>query len=248
MNINKFTKLKDGQYKIVLEDLTNIIVHEDLILKYDLLLTKKLDEVIKEQILKENLNYIAYSLALKYISIRMRSIKEMIEYLDNKGVDKNISNTCTELLIKNGYLNDEKYTNAYIMDKINLSNDGPYKILRELSTKGIEESIMQNAIIVFSDNMQIDKCTKIVNKLAKTNRKKSLLMFKKKIINHLTNLGYSIEFINMAIKNLTLEDSDDVKKKEYQKIYNKLSKKYSGKELEYKIKQKMYALGFNNNE
>ena len=38
-------------------------------------------------------------------------------------------------------------------------------------------------------------------------------------------------------------------KKEYQKYYNKLSKKYKGKELEYKLKQKMYSLGFNiNNE
>lgn len=32
--------------------------------------------------------------------------------------------------------------------------------------------------------------------------------------------------------------------KEYKKIYDKLSKKYSGKELEYKVKQKDVSEGF----
>jgi len=248
MNINKFTKLKDGQYKIILEDLTNIVVHEDLILKYDLLLTKKMDEKTKEKILKENLNYIAYSIALKYISIRMRSIKEVHDYLDNKGVDKKIIDNCLSLLISNGYLNDEHYTKAFINDKINLSSDGPHKISKDLALKGVSESIIQNNIGSFLEDIQIDKCTKIVNKLTKTNRTKSVIMLKKKLINHLINLGYSMDVINIAIKDLVSENNTDIMKKEYQKIHNRLSKKYSGKELEYKIKQKMYALGFGNIE
>jgi Uncharacterized protein conserved in bacteria len=248
MNINKFTKLKDGQYKIILEDLTNIVIHEDLILKYDLLLTKKLDEETKEKILKENLNYIAYSIALKYISTRMRSIKEVIDYLDNKGVDKKIIESCINILTSNGYLNDEQFAKSFINDKINLSNDGPYKISKELSGKGVLESIIQENIINFFDDIQIEKCTKVVNKLTKTNRTKSLSMLKKKIISYLINLGYNMEIINIATKNLNAENNDEIMKKEYQKIHSRLSKKYSGKELEYKIKQKMYALGFNNIE
>ena len=248
MFINKFTKLKDGQYKVVLEDLSNIIIHEDLILKYDLLLTRKLDDDIKENILKENLNYIAYSLSLKYLSIKMRSVKEMKDYLDNKGVDKDIIDSCINLLLTNGYLNDEQFTQSYINDKINLSNDGPYKISRELASKGVEENIIQTYVSSFANDVQISKCTKITEKLTKTNRTKSISMLKKKIINHLINLGYSMEVINKAVNNLKAEDNSDVMKKEYQKIYNRLSKKYSGKELEYKVKQKMYALGFHINE
>ena len=39
----------------------------------------------------------------------------------------------------------------------------------------------------------------------------------------------------------------NIYKKEYDKVYKRLSRKYSGSELEYKVKQKMYALGFTNN-
>ena len=43
MKIEKFSKNKDGMYLITLEDGNKIKIHEDLILKYELLLSKKLD-------------------------------------------------------------------------------------------------------------------------------------------------------------------------------------------------------------
>ena len=39
-------------------------------------------------------------------------------------------------------------------------------------------------------------------------------------------------------------DDEDIKNKEYEKIYKKLSRKYSGYELEQMIKKKMYEKGF----
>ena len=36
---------------------------------------------------------------------------------------------------------------------------------------------------------------------------------------------------------------DDIAKKEYDKLYKKLSRKYSGSELELKIKQKLFQKG-----
>ena len=38
----------------------------------------------------------------------------------------------------------------------------------------------------------------------------------------------------------------DLAKKEYDKLYKKLSRKYSGQELEFKINQKLYQKGFKN--
>ena len=47
-----------------------------------------------------------------------------------------------------------------------------------------------------------------------------------------------------VLNSLSITDNEEIARKEYQKYYNKLSKKYSGRELEYKLKQKMYSLGF----
>ena len=78
MKIIKFTKKKDGMYSLLLEDSETVLVHEDLILKYGLLLSKELDEDKKDLIEQENLNYTAKTVALKYITTRFRSEKELI--------------------------------------------------------------------------------------------------------------------------------------------------------------------------
>ena len=43
-------------------------------------------------------------------------------------------------------------------------------------------------------------------------------------------------------------NKNDLLKKEYDKLYKKLSLKYSGKELENKIRNKLYQKGFTINE
>ena len=64
MKIIKFTKKKDGMYSLLLEDNDVILVHEDLILKHDLLLKKDIDDKLRDTIEKENLNYTAKTVAL----------------------------------------------------------------------------------------------------------------------------------------------------------------------------------------
>ena len=57
--------MKNGMYKLHLEDSSSIVVHEDLILKKDLLLTKEIDEDDVKNIDKLNNNYNAYDIAVK---------------------------------------------------------------------------------------------------------------------------------------------------------------------------------------
>ena len=64
-----------------------------------------------------------------------------------------------------------------------------------------------------------------------------------KIINDLLKLGYSRDIIVEIVDKREFSVSKDLIKKEYDKLYRKYSKKYSGSELEYKIKQKLYQKG-----
>ena len=45
------------------------------------------------------------------------------------------------------------------------------------------------------------------------------------------------------MNNHEFKDDSDIAKKEYEKLYKKLSSKYEGAELEFKIKQKLYQKG-----
>ena len=72
----------------------------------------------------------------------MRSKKEIKDYLKRKEYDDiDIKNTISRLE-KNNLINNKEYARAYIIDRINLSNDGPNKIKKDLIHEGIEEEII----------------------------------------------------------------------------------------------------------
>lgn len=243
MKIERYAKLKNGQYKLSLDNNTSILLHEDLILKHELLIRKEINDDDIDKLLEENKIYITYDLALNYLKNKMRSKKEIKDYLLKKEIKEELIINAIEKLEEQGYLNDSIYAKAFINDKINLSNDGPYKIKENLIKLGINEDIVLKNLEVFDRDLEITRIEKLMNKQIKTNHNKSKHLLKQKIINYLVNLGYTKELVISLISKIDVDDSD-IKKKEYDKIYNKLSKKYSGKELDYKVRQKMYQKGF----
>ena len=247
MKIIKFAKKKDGQYMLTLENDRKILLHEDLILKNDLLIKKTIDEDEILNLLSQNNNYNAYNMSIKYLSVKMRSIFEVKEYLKKKEIDQSVIDQVVDKLIYQGYLNDTEYSKAYINDRINLSNDGPYKIITYLKNNNIKQEIIDDSIKFFDKNIQIDKINNIILKQIKSNNNRGAYLLKQKILMNLITLGYEKQLIVSCLDNFEINDSEAYKK-EYNKIHDKLSKKYSGKELEYKIKQKLYQKGFLNHE
>ena len=99
-------------YKLQFDEFS-VSIHEDLILKYQLLLKKNISVDDLDKIRMENNKYEAYNMALKYIKRRLRSEYEVRNYLTEKATSlDNINFTC-ELLKKQGYLNDKVYALSY---------------------------------------------------------------------------------------------------------------------------------------
>lgn len=247
MQINKFTKGKNGMYTITLDDNTKLTVHEDLILKYNLLLTKQLDNTIKESIIEENKVYEIYEVSLSYINKKLRSSKELKKYLSKKEYSNDLIEEVIKLLVKDGYLDNKVYANSFVHDRIILSMDGPNKIRKELENNEIEEEIISESMSSYTEELELERIEKIVNKQINLNNNKGANLLKKKIQMYLINLGYNYESINKVLNSKKIVD-DNLYKKEYDKLYKQLSKKYSNKELEYRLKQKLYQKGFNIND
>ena len=245
MKILKYNKQKNGMYQVFFDNDNNVDIHEEIILKYGLLIKKEVDHKELDKMLDENKKYLAYNLALKHLSSKMRTIKEIREYLNKNMFDKDTIDEVIELLVKEKYLDDSIYSKAFINDKILLSNDGPNKIRNKLIELGVDKDIIEDNIVIFTDDIQKEKIKKIADKQVAINRNKSAYTLKSKINDYLYNLGYSKILITEYVSKLSIKDDEDLVKKEYDKVYKKLSKKYSGSELEYKVKQKMYSLGFN---
>ncbi len=244
MNIKKYQKLKNGKYQLTLEDGSIITTYEDIILKLELLITKKVDESDLERINTENKKYDAYFTALKYLNVRVRSKKEIITYLKSKDFDNENINDTIVILEKQGYINDDNFAKSFLNNKLITTANGPYKIKRELIDKGISNDIISNTLVLYTNDIQKEKIEKQVNRMIKSNRNKGNNLLKRKIYNELVKNGFDKTLIKDIVDNLNLSSDEELLKKEYDKLYKRLCRKYSGDELEYKIKQKLYQKGF----
>ena len=243
MKIIKYKKVSNGKYEIILEDNTKIKVYEDIILKENLLWKKEIDDV--EELLKKNEDYAIWDIAYKYLNHHVVSINGMREYLKRKGYQESAIDNVINKLIDKKLLNDEYYTKCYINTQMSLSSDGPLKIMKHLESDGISSDVYLNYLDVNSSIWQ-EKIAKYLEKQARIN-KKSAYLFRNKMIINLVNLGYEKEMIEHELNKIHIENQDDLKEKEEKKLRTKLSRKYSGEELERKIREKLYQRGFFDN-
>lgn len=246
MDIKLVGKTKSGKYKLKVNDEV-LTTYDDVLIKNGLLYKKQIDYEIYEQLKKDHYYYDAYNKTISYIMKHQRCTYEIEKYLekfDLSEIDKvKIINHLKEI----GLLNDNSYVKSYIADAINLSKDGPYKIRKELLDNNISEDIIDEELSKIDEEIIVDKMLKIIRKKFNSNHKYSKYQFKQKVSIEMVNLGYSKDLADTLIDNFDFEE-DDLLKKEYDKLYIKLSKKYEGYELESKIKQKLYAKGFDINK
>ena len=240
MKINKFKKVGKNKYKVIFDN-TELTLYEDVILKYDLLIKNDVDIDLIDKIVEENRSYDVYETALNYIEIKMRNKKEIYKYLLNKGFDETLVNQTIEKLKNIGLLDSKSYITAFINDKINLSNDGPYKIKKSLLDLEFFESEIDDYLYKIDNNIWKEKLEKIINKKKSIMKSKSYFMFINKMKNDLYNLGYDKDMIDEELSKIEYEsnaiekDFDKAKKKykeDKTKIINSLLRKgYSYEEI-----------------
>jgi len=95
-------------------------------------------------------------LAIKYLSLRDRTVAEMRKYLIEKQQSSEEAETIILDLIDSGYLNDEKYARDYIFYG-RTKNRGLLRIKKELSSKGITAEILEDALIFIQTQDELHK-------------------------------------------------------------------------------------------
>jgi len=113
-----------------------------------------------------------------------------------------------------------------------------------LEEKGIDKKIIEEEMNAYSEDIEKEKIKKLITKGINSNHTKGNNFIIRKLKNDLAYQGFNSYLIESELSKIKLEDDSSIREKEYNKIKNKLSRKYSGKELEYKIKEKMALKGF----
>lgn len=247
MKIIKFTKLKSNKYTVYFDDGTNIKLYDDVIIKYNLLSNKELDDDKIDEIVKYNDRLGSYYKALKYITKRQRTEKEVYEYLVKDYTRKTTEETIDRLKIE-GYFKKDIYLKSYINDAINLNLVGPNKIKDNLKKLGFNDDEIKPFIDNISDDIWLGKVERLVNKKVKANHQYGINKLREKIFYDISNLGFPKWMIEEKVNDLEIDNSDSILDREFNKLYSKLSRKFEGNELFFQIKVKLLQRGFNYNE
>jgi regulatory protein len=248
MEIQSFKKLKDNKYKIIFKNNSDLILYDDIILKYNLLLTKKIDESKLKIIIAENNSLECYYKALKYLSNKNRSKLEIIKYLNRFNYSQENINETIEKLEKNNYINEDIYLESFINDQINLTNNGPKKIYNKLINLGFKEEQIKNYLDKIDNKVWLDKLEKIIKQKVFSNKKDGENKIKERILYNLINEGFQREDIINILNNIEIPTNEEALIKYANKLYIKLSSKYANNELYYVLKNKLALKGFKYNE
>ncbi len=244
MKIVEYRKLRNGKYAVTFESGEMLEVYEDILLQYELLLKKEVSHEKFLLISQANLAYDTYMVALKSLKSRLRSKKELETYLLRKDYPQDFVEKAIEKLTTQGYLDDFQYADAYLHEQMITTSKGPDKIRLELERKQIEKEAIDQALVHYTEKEEREKIQKIITRMIKSNHNRGGLVLKKKITDFLSQQGFSISLIREAVEKISFQQDRALAKREYDKLYRSLSRKYQGYELEMKIKQKMYQKGF----
>ncbi|KMJ57380.1 recombinase RecX [Bacillus sp. LL01] len=251
--MRKITKISVQQknkerFNIFLDEEYAFAVFEGTLLKFQLVKGKELDELdIEEIVFSDQINK-AYNTAVHYLSFRMRTAKEIEDYLKEKEYEPFVIKEIVVKLREQGYLNDSEFAIAFVRTQVNTTLKGRGVIKRELLEKGVDKGVMEEAVeSEFGTEKELEHAVKLVHKYAPKYKKDSFKIMIQKVEQALMRKGYSFSVIKVAIEEAELEVDTSEEWEAVVKQAEKYHRKYAKLDhYEYKMKMKgaLYRKGF----
>lgn len=222
-------------------------VDQNVFVKFQLKKGMEIDELDFTEVQFEDEVKKAQNLALQYLSYRMRSEKEVTDYLLKKSIDEPTIKEVMHQLRDFRYINDEEFAIAYVRTQCKTTSKGPQVIRQELNEKGIEEQHLKTALKEFPQQQQIETAVKVTEKIIQQDRKLSQHQLKQKIEQTLQRKGFPFSIINIALEEVEYEKDAEEEwealKIQGYKAHNRY-RKFEGWEYLKKMKQALYRKGF----
>lgn len=192
-------KGKSEEYYIELDGEKKGVIQLETIYKHHLKEGKELDEQEFNIIKEESDRLTCFSKALAYISSRLKTEKQMKEYLLAKGYSYNVTSEAIKKLKEYGYLNDEYYAKTFA--EIAGKNKGKKYIKQQLYIKGVKSEVV--------DNLELDddeSCKQVCQKWLKGKTLPLEQKNKEKLYRFLLSRGFEFETIKHTMNVLSTED------------------------------------------
>jgi regulatory protein len=245
-------KKNKNRYNVFLDDGEGenygFSVDEAVLVEYRLRKNLELDDTQISTLIQKDTLYKSYTLAITFLSYRMRTKKEIYDYLEKKEVDEEQIHQVIEKLTEEKLVDDAQFANMFVSSRINTSTKGPRLIKKELMDKGVSENIASDAIRQFSYELQYEKAANWVEKKLSQNKKDSFRQQLNKLRANLMQKGFTHDVVKDVFSRI--EDKKDEEAEwenavyQGEKLVRKHSRKLKGYELRHKVKEGLYRKGF----
>lgn len=198
---NRITKIekqkKDNKrYSIFVDDDFVLGISQDTLASFGLKIGDKLDSrKLREIEEKENLSK-AKEFALKLLSFRPRSRKELKDRLKKKGFEQEAIEQALERLEELNLIDDQKFASMWVEEKLRYRPTGRRILEQELYLKGIDKDIISETLDkVYSDIDEKELALKLLEKKKKQYAKLDEDVAKRRINNLLLRRGFSYQTV-----------------------------------------------------
>lgn len=106
-------------------------------------------------------------------------------------------------LVRDRFIDDSRYADAFVREKLRLSGWGAYKIRTALQRKGIERSIIDGALSQADRTDMVRRLEEMLVRKARTVKHETPYELKTKLIRYGFSLGYDYESVLDAAATLT---------------------------------------------
>ena len=195
MKIDKYEKYGAGKYRIYFNNGEVFDTYDEVIIKNNLLLKKDISDVEYKKLFDDTNLVGYYNSCLKYISVRIRSVKEIRDYLKKKSVDVSDIDLIVKRLLNENLLNDDYFCECFIKDKLNFTTMGEYKIINELKKYDIDSNIINKYSYLWDRDIMIPRIEKLVDKKIASVKGKNSYQLRDKIYRYLISQGFSSSLV-----------------------------------------------------
>lgn len=191
---------REKRFNIYIDGKFSFGLDADTLIKSGIQINQEISQEEIEKLVKENEYLKFYDHALKFLSYRPRSEKELRDWFRRKEVGEETQKMITDKLKHLGFLNDEEFAKWWIEQRTSFRPSGARLLKMELKQKGISDEIMAKWLDGYmAQGNEKELIKKVVEKKLKSLKHLKEPELKQKLFQALARRGFSWEIIKEVL-------------------------------------------------
>lgn len=194
-------KKNDDRVNIYVDEKFFMAIYKELVFSFNLKKGQEIDKDYLKNILDDEIYMKAKNKALNILSKSSQSEKQIRQKL-SKDFEEHTIDRVIEFLQKYKFVDDEDLANRIVNTNVNLNKYGKNKIKQNLYNKGIDKSIIEQAMNEIDSDKEFENALYLGKKRYDRLKNEDPRKAYQKIGNHLAYKGFNYDIIKKVLNRL----------------------------------------------